>query len=171
MFSLIDVALEVATDAHYGQFRKYTFEPYITHPIAVSEIVKSVGGTEDQISAAILHDVVEDTWMSLTDLKLAGFSPKVISMVYELTKKSLYSSEPRSVRKKMDREFLSTVSDEAKTIKLADILHNSESILVHDPEFAKTWMEETKLLLPMLNGGSIKLYKVVESIVNEYFCP
>ena len=59
-----------ATAAHaaVGQRRKYTDQPYIVHPIRVAEIVDLYGGTDDMISAAYLHDVVEDTAVSIDDI-------------------------------------------------------------------------------------------------------
>ena len=66
-FSLKDV-LEFAAKAHAGQRRKYTGDDYIVHPIAVAELVKEHGGSHPQQSAALLHDVVEDTNHTLADM-------------------------------------------------------------------------------------------------------
>ena len=66
---MLDRAIEFATKAHKGQFRKYTGEPYINHPLAVMEIVRGVPGhTEEMLVAAVLHDVVEDTDVSLMEI-------------------------------------------------------------------------------------------------------
>ena len=61
-------AVEVAKEAHEGQFRK-TGEPYIVHPLAVKKILEEWGMDEDTIIAGILHDTVEDTDLTLDDIK------------------------------------------------------------------------------------------------------
>ena len=65
---LIDKAITFATKAHGDQKRKYTEESYITHPIAVMEIVKTVPHTDEMLAAAVLHDVIEDTDQSYDDI-------------------------------------------------------------------------------------------------------
>ena len=57
---MIDRAIEFATKAHEGQFRKGTRRPYIVHPIEVGDIVSTMTTDEEVISAAILHDTIED---------------------------------------------------------------------------------------------------------------
>ena len=57
---MIDRAIEFATKAHKGQYRKGTKRPYIVHPMEVGEIVSSMTTDEEIISAAILHDTIED---------------------------------------------------------------------------------------------------------------
>ena len=54
-------AKELAIQAHYGQVRRYTGEPYVNHPIAVADLIASITDDEDMIIAALLHDTVEDT--------------------------------------------------------------------------------------------------------------
>ena len=68
--SIITQALTFAYNAHklIDQRRKYTDEPYIVHPIAVADIVEQYGGSENQIAAALLHDVVEDTPYSIFEI-------------------------------------------------------------------------------------------------------
>ena len=59
-------AMDIAARAHEGQVRKYTGEPYLTHPFAVAGLVRSVTDDEDMVAAAILHDVVEDSDVPLS---------------------------------------------------------------------------------------------------------
>ena len=61
-------AVEVAKKAHEGQFRK-TGEPYIVHPLAVMKILEEWGMDEDTVIAGVLHDTVEDTDLTLNDIK------------------------------------------------------------------------------------------------------
>ena len=68
MNDLVERAIRYATEAHGDQKRKFTDEPYITHPIAVMEIVKTVAHTKEMLAAAVLHDVIEDTGRSYDDI-------------------------------------------------------------------------------------------------------
>jgi len=86
---LEDRARAFATAAHAAvkQLRKYTGEPYIVHPAAVAEIVKSVRHTPEMIAAAWLHDVVEDTGVTLEAIE-SEFGADVTSLVFWLTDQS-----------------------------------------------------------------------------------
>ena len=65
MTDLVKKALEFASNAHNGQTRKYTGEPYIVHPIEVMELVREVIDDPEVLAAALLHDVVEDCPVSI----------------------------------------------------------------------------------------------------------
>lgn len=84
--SLEEQARRYATQAHAaaGQRRKYTDEPYIVHPAAVAELVRSVTDDEQMIAAAWLHDTVEDTPSTLQDIE-SHFGPRVAKLVDMLT--------------------------------------------------------------------------------------
>ncbi len=143
----------MAAHAAVGQKRKYTGEPYIVHPAEVASIVASVEGvTFDMIAAAWLHDVVEDTGCTITDIHMA-FGADIAALVSWLTDVSKPSDGNRKFRKAMDREHTAQAPAEAQTIKLADLISNSRSIMAHDPEFAKTYLEEKRLLLEVLTKG------------------
>jgi len=161
-------AIEFATEAHDGQVRKYTGEPYITHPIAVSEIVKTVSDDEEMIAAALLHDTIEDCYVCLDDIK-DEFGVVVAALVNQLTDVSEPINGNRALRKGMDRDWLSCACDKAKTIKLADLIHNSQSILVADENFAKVYMREKRSLLEVLHGGDFTLHARATMIVEKYF--
>ena len=77
-------AIQFATEAHGDQARKYCGSPYITHPIAVAKIVESVEHTEEMVVAAILHDVVEDTPVTIDEIE-TEFGPVVAELVHFLT--------------------------------------------------------------------------------------
>jgi len=149
--------LRFAKDAHGGQLRKYTNDPYILHPLAVARMVKDAGGDENMVNAALLHDVLEDTNVTHSELRAFLFrrfvavdASDILNLVVELTdvftKKDLPNLN-RKARKTLEANRLGNVSDRAKQIKLMDIEHNSESIIEHDPKFAKVFLEEKKLLL------------------------
>jgi hypothetical protein len=149
--------LRFAKDAHGGQLRKYTNDPYILHPLAVARMVKDAGGDENMVNAALLHDVLEDTNVTHSELRAFLFrrfvavdASDILNLVVELTDVFTKEDFPylnRNARKTLEASRLSNVSDRAKQIKRMDIEHNSESIMEHDPKFAKVFLEEKKLLL------------------------
>jgi guanosine-3',5'-bis(diphosphate) 3'-pyrophosphohydrolase len=141
-----------------GQLRKYTGEPYITHPAAVVELVRKVGGTPEMLAAAWLHDVVEDVAsVSIQQIEF-DFGPFVAELVYELTDRN--TSGNRAQRKRAAAERLAKASTEAQTIKLADLINNSESIVKHDPKFAAVYLVEKDELLRVMTRGDHRLYNL-----------
>jgi len=159
-------AKEFATLAHtrIGQTRKYTGEPYIAHPAAVAELVRSVPHTEAMLCAAWLHDTVEDCGVSLDEIEqIFGF--EVASLVEQLTDVSKPSDGKRAIRKAMDREHTSKASPQAKTIKLADLIDNTRSIVERDPNFARVYLEEKRLLLELLREGEAHLWEEAYRLV------
>jgi (p)ppGpp synthase/HD superfamily hydrolase len=157
-----------ASHSAIGQTRKYTGEPYWTHPFAVMRIVESVPHTETQLVAALLHDVVEDTQVTL-DLVRDEFGNEVATIVDWLTDRSTLDMGNRQTRKAYDRERLATAPAEVQTVKLADLIHNSATITAHDPDFAKVYMKEKQLLLDVLTQGDAVLHARASAIVNRYF--
>ncbi len=148
----------MAAHAAVGQKRKYTGEPYIVHPAEVAKIVAGVpGSTPDMVAAAWLHDVVEDTGCTYTDIHMA-FGADIAALVGWLTDVSKPEDGPRWYRKKMDREHTAEAPAEAQTVKLADLISNSRSIMEHDPKFAKTYLEEKRLLLTVMTRGDAGLH-------------
>jgi len=164
---IIEKAIAFATEAHEGQVRKYTGLPYIIHPLAVASKVAEVTDDKNMYCAAILHDVVEDTKFSLDDIKYS-FGADIEELVFWLTDISQPKHGKRSVRKSIDREHIGRAPKEAKTIKLADLIHNTQSIVKHDERFAKVYMQEKRLLLDVLQEGNEELHKQASHIVFEY---
>lgn len=136
--------------------RKYTDEPYINHPAAVVELVRSVPHTEAMLCAAWLHDVVEDTPATINDIE-REFGMEIAAMVGMLTDISTPRDGNRATRKAIDRAHTAKASAEAKTVKLADLIDNTRSIIAHDPEFAKVYLREKVLLLEVLGEGDATL--------------
>lgn len=162
-------AKDFATRHHaaVGHKRKYTGEDYINHPVSVAEIVRSVPHTEAMLCAALLHDVVEDTKATLDDVERL-FGHEVACLVEMLTDVSTTAGN-RAVRKAIDRAHTAKASADAKTIKLADLIDNSRSIIKHDAKFAKVYLAETMLLLDVLRGGDATLWNMANEIVKRYF--
>jgi (p)ppGpp synthase/HD superfamily hydrolase len=159
-----------ATAAHYGQKRKYTNEPYINHPAEVVKILKTLVDdrtvTSEMIQAAWLHDVVEDTSITI-DIILKVFGTEVAILVEMLTDKSSKADGNRAARKQIDLEHTALASPDAQTIKLADLIDNSKSIIERDPEFAKVYLQEKKALLEVLKEGDQRLWRIAYAQENQ----
>jgi (p)ppGpp synthase/HD superfamily hydrolase len=163
---IVERARVFATAAHaaVGQLRKYTNEPYIVHPKQVAQFVETAGGTPEMIAAAWLHDVVEDTGVTNEDIT-REFGNKVGELVGWVTDISRPEYGNRAFRKQMDRNHIAGAPAEAQTIKLADIISNCSSIMMHDQAFAKIYFEEKRLLLEVLTKGDEGLRNYASNIV------
>jgi (p)ppGpp synthase/HD superfamily hydrolase len=152
-------ALVFAKAAHESidQRRRYTNQPYIVHPIAVAEIVRSVPHSSDMIAAAYLHDTIEDCGTTREEIA-AEFGDEVAELVYWLTDQSKPSDGNRRARKEIDRQHIAKAPAEAKTIKLADLIHNTVSIRELDPDFWRVYRHEKLRLLETLKEGSTELW-------------
>ena len=148
----------IAAHSAVGQRRKYTGEPYYVHPAEVARIVADVpGSTPEMVAAAWLHDVVEDTGCTFTDIHMA-FGIDIATLVGWLTDVSRPDQGNRAYRKAVDRAHTAEAPAEAQTIKLADLISNSRSIMEHDPAFARTYLEEKRLLLAVMTKGDPGLH-------------
>jgi (p)ppGpp synthase/HD superfamily hydrolase len=144
-----------ATQAHalVEQKRKYTGEDYIVHPIRVAKIVEQFGGSDNQIAAAYLHDVVEDTDVDILDVRME-FGNDIGEIVDGLTDVSQPSDGNRKLRKAMDRAHSADASAEAQFVKCADIIDNSADISANDPNFSKVYKQEMLELLTVMDKVS-----------------
>lgn len=145
--------------AHRGQKRKYTFEPYIVHPVEVMSMVATVPHTKAMLMAALLHDVREDCGVKDSTLRWL-FGDTVADYVHWLTDppKDQTAHLNRATRKAQDCARLAIAPAEVQTIKLADLASNSKSIVAHDPKFAKVYLKEKAHLLMVLTLGDVELY-------------
>jgi (p)ppGpp synthase/HD superfamily hydrolase len=129
---LIERALRVAAQAHRDQTRKGAGVPYFTHPAAVAIILLRAGWSDEHtLAAAILHDVAEDTAVSLDDLA-RDFPPDVVTLVACLSETKCDaggSPRPWEVRKQEHIAHLGNAPPAARAIALADKLHNLETML------------------------------------------
>lgn len=165
----IDFAENFARVAHHGQYRKYTGEHYANHPFNVSLLVKEAGGDEDMQIAALLHDVVEDTPITL-DIIDHYFGSNVMSLVFYLTDISKPEDGNRAKRKAIDRGHTQCAPLKAQIIKCADLIDNTRSITKHDPDFAKVYMHEKRLLLDVMSDTVHNpLWSVANAYVKDYF--
>ena len=127
---LIEKAFRFANEAHRDMYRN-SGEPYIIHPINVARIVnQEIGLGAKSVSAALLHDVVEDTGIPLEEIS-KQFGPKIASLIDGLTKISgTYNKETNSLQAENFRKMLMTLSDDFRVIlvKIADRLHNMRTL-------------------------------------------
>lgn len=142
-------ARNFALAAHADQTRKWTGEPYIVHPQAVAKMVRAVGGSPVMVAAAWLHDVVEDTPATIPQI-LDMFGADVADIVFQLTK-------PHTIR-----------TPDAMTVKLADIIDNTETIVERAGwRVAHDYLEEKRVQVISLLGGSKILHEnAVRQIIN-----
>lgn len=132
---LVDEAYAFAEAAHRGQLRK-SGEPYITHPLAVAEIVAGLQLDIPSIAAALLHDVVEDCGVTLDELS-EKFGREVAMLVEGVTKleRLNFSSRDEAQVENLRKMFLAMAKDlRVILIKLADRLHNMRTLRYRSPE-------------------------------------
>jgi (p)ppGpp synthase/HD superfamily hydrolase len=152
---------------HGDQVRKYTGEPYWHHPEAVAALVKTVPHTPEMIAAAYMHDVIEDTPCTETEMR-QEFGDAVTDLVMWLTDASKPTDGNRKARKVIDRAHTAAAPPEAKTVKLADLIDNSKSILTRDPDFARVYLREKRLLLDeALKEGDSTLWRMADEITRQ----
>jgi GTP diphosphokinase / guanosine-3',5'-bis(diphosphate) 3'-diphosphatase len=157
-------AISFSAKKHRFQKRKGAEgEPYINHPIEVANILANVGNVSDFniLTAAILHDTVEDTETTAEELTEL-FGEKVCSIVLEVTDdKSL----PKEQRKLLQIEHSPHISPEAKQVKLADKISNVSDVLNNPPD----WTEERKREYIVWAKKVVAGLRGVNKNLEEYF--
>lgn len=160
-------AVEVAQKAHSGQFRK-TGEPYITHPLAVKKILEEWGMDEDTIIAGVLHDTVEDTSLTLDEIR-KEFGDSVAFLVDGVTKLNTARNGMRDIdtylpaTKDNFLRLMIALGDDIRVliIKLADRLHNLRTLSALPPDKQKKIAKETlEVFAPLadrLNMGRLRV--------------
>jgi guanosine-3',5'-bis(diphosphate) 3'-pyrophosphohydrolase len=161
---LVKQASIFAKRAHGDQVRKYTGEPYWHHCQAVAATIAEMEMDEEVQAAAWLHDTIEDTAVVYVDI-FNRFGARVANLVDDVTDQTKAGDANnygkllnRAERKTIDRNRLSAVCNDAKSIKLADLIDNTASIVKRDPDFARVYLREKALLLPLLAEGHFVLW-------------
>lgn len=157
----IDKAYRLAAEAHKAQMR-YSGQPYIIHPIAVAEILLGLGMDSPAIEAAFLHDTVEDTDVTLSDLQ-KEFGEKVANLVNGVTK---LGRVPLSTKEEQQaeniRKMLLAMSRDPRVIiiKLADRLHNMRTLNFMAPQKRRDIALETlEIYAPLAHRMGIRTVK------------
>jgi (p)ppGpp synthase/HD superfamily hydrolase len=154
---------------HGDQKRKYIHTPYWTHCLSVAEIVSKFTTDGNAIEIALCHDLYEDTDCTSDDLFEAcreiGYSSsdalRIITGVGDLTDvytKESFSSINRKERKFKEAIRLGTNSSLIQSIKYADLIDNTSSIVEYDHDFAKVYLEEKKQILNCMRNGDVDLF-------------
>jgi (p)ppGpp synthase/HD superfamily hydrolase len=170
----IKLILDAATFAahrHRDQRRKGDENhPYINHPLEVANMLASIGGIDDAdiLTAAILHDTVEDTETTPDELR-ARFGDHVTELVLEVTDdKSL----PKDERKRLQIEHAPHLSPEAKAIKLADKISNILDVTNHPPadwpsERRRDYVQWAEDVVAGLRGVNAALEKRFDEAISQ----
>lgn len=170
----ITTAYKLAEEKHHDQKRE-SGEPYITHPIAVAQILVELGMDTDTICAALLHDVVEDTDTTLDELK-KGFGSDVANLVDGVTKLNqiaLHSREEQQAEN-IRKMFLSMSKDiRVIIIKLSDRLHNMRTLGYRSEQKRRSVSLETmSTFVPLANRlGITKMKEELEDTSFSYLDP
>ncbi len=173
--SLIQKAYETAGRFHKDQKRK-SGEPYIIHPLCVGIILAEMEMDKETIAAGLLHDVVEDTVMTIDELK-ESFGEEVAFLVDGVTKLSQiqYSSDKVELQARNLRKMFLAMAKDIRVImiKLADRLHNMRTLSYHSPEKQKEIARETlDIYAPIAQRLGISKIKVeLEDLCLKYLEP
>ena len=172
--SLICRAYEFARDLHEGQYRK-SGEPYICHPVAVAGILRYMGGNNVMIAAGFLHDIVEDTDITLEEIE-QRFGAEVRQLVEGVTKLSKFnfSSKTERLAENFRRMFLAMAKDiRVIVVKLADRLHNMRTLEHLSEERQRSIALETRdIFAPLANRLGIGRFKwELEDLAFKYLEP
>jgi guanosine-3',5'-bis(diphosphate) 3'-pyrophosphohydrolase len=140
--SVVERAFEQAKSAHEGQLRK-SGDPYITHPVAVAEILADLGLDPSTLAAALLHDTVEDTNYSSDQLR-SEFGEEISNLVDGVTKLDRLTYGPTAEAETVRKMVVAMAKDiRVLVIKLADRLHNARTWQYVEPESAARKARET----------------------------
>ena len=161
---------EYIKSKHGDQKRKYSGAPYWTHLWAVAEIVSVYGNDQMEVEVALCHDLIEDTDATYADLEdqLNALQYTEVELNYilkgveDLTDVFVSSDYPtlnRRKRKELEAERLLGISGHSQTVKYADIIDNTASILAEDPGFSRVYMGEITRYILKLNQGNPELYQ------------
>lgn len=157
-------------EQHGDQKRKYTGDPYYTHLWNVAQLVNDVAPELVYgVEVALCHDLLEDTE---TDNSWLFFAPQsfgynafesdvIYDYVQDLTDqytKEAYPDLNRKERKQLEAERLKTIFPLAQTVKYADIIDNTSSIVKYDPSFAKVYLSEKEMYILDMNSGNSTLH-------------
>ena len=159
-----------ALERHKNQYRKFTKEPYIRHPEQVVCILAMYNVNDEVLTAAMLHDIVEDTYTTIYEIQ-ETFGKNIADLVSELT---VDNCAKKTFDKKVYMSMhINHMGSRAFTIKLADRLHNVMGLL--DPRisegFVDRYIKETKYILdnlerPKYNKIQLKLLDILEFMVS-----
>jgi (p)ppGpp synthase/HD superfamily hydrolase len=167
--NLVEKAERYAAEAHKLHVRKFTGEPYITHPAEVVAILKEFGEDDpDVLAAGWLHDVVEDCPGYTIDRIAADFNPEVAALVKDVTgnpRPAKETKEEKSIRKLDDAYRLGHAVPKAKNLKAADMLSNLRAAKNASKDFLRGYLPNKVFVLGAL--GAIPNRALYEAVWGE----
>lgn len=167
MSTILFETIQFARHAHRDQRRKYTGGLYAEHLAEVAAIAATAATSYQEMvlfsQVAWLHDVIEDQPVTAHELE-SRFGSEVAKAVVLL---SDVEQGNRAVRKQLARERLAAAPGWVQTVKVADIISNTGSILIHDPKFARVYLSEAALLLDVLNFADTNLLREAKQQVQS----
>ncbi|BAZ50753.1 (p)ppGpp synthetase I, SpoT/RelA [Nostoc sp. NIES-4103] len=171
---LIGRAFEFAYQLHQGQYRK-SGELYISHPVAVAGLLRDLGGSPAMIAAGFLHDVVEDTDITIEEIE-DRFGHEVRQLVEGVTKLSKinFKSKTESQAENFRRMFLAMAQDiRVIVVKLADRLHNMRTLQYMSESSRRRSAQETRdIFAPLANRlGIWRIKWELEDLAFKYLEP
>ncbi|MBQ7653506.1 MAG: bifunctional (p)ppGpp synthetase/guanosine-3',5'-bis(diphosphate) 3'-pyrophosphohydrolase [Clostridia bacterium] len=172
----IDKAYEIALNAHRGQ-KRYSGQPYIIHPVAVASILADLCMDHQSIIAALLHDTVEDTTMTLDDVK-KQFGEDVANLVDGVTKLGkvpIGTKDKAEVQAENIRKMLLAMAEDIRVmiIKLADRLHNMRTLeFMREQKRRDKALETLEIYAPIAHRLGIRTVKEeLEDLAISYLDP
>ncbi|OGG50274.1 hypothetical protein A2763_01245 [Candidatus Kaiserbacteria bacterium RIFCSPHIGHO2_01_FULL_54_36] len=166
-YNVVLAAEEFATKAHAGQFlRNVSKDPFISHPRRVVELVEQSGGTAQEIAAAWLHDVVEDTDVTLEQIG-KRFGKEIAEIVDGLTDPPHFAGHPNKIRKSWQAERVVSKSRSVKLVKIADQTANTYMMgfdppVDYSPDKSLEYIEGARLIVKSCADVSDVLDKIFE---------
>lgn len=158
---------------HGHQKRKYTGEPYYNHLYSVADIVS--GYISHAIEIAFCHDLFEDTNCNFQELYnemvMIGYKREyaydVCKCVTELTDVFTSKDYPylnRVKRKENEALRLGSISPRSQSVKYADLIDNTKSIVEHDPDFSKVYLIEKRRIIELMTKGNAELFAICKEL-------
>ena len=167
--SIIEEALLFAIEAHKDVHRKFDGTAYIKHPLAVMGIMTEYTQDKQILAACILHDTVEDCEDVTLEVIHDRFGEVVASTVFYATEKATKADGPRKVRKEIDKIHYCNGTKHSQNLKVADMLDNIPGIVLCDPKFAPTYLEEKRSLLWSLTKADADVRAKAEHLINQMY--
>lgn len=177
MTPLIEEMIHYYIAAHtaIGQVRKKTGEPYWVHPRRVAcllHLYSTLTVSEQMFAGALCHDVIEDTHITEQNIQDHFNDTRLTQIIVGLSDKYTKENFPelnRKQRKAAEAARLGELDNEIKTIKICDLIDNTESIVRMDKDFAVVYMREKQRLIHELTGACPMLLGVAQNLCDDYF--
>jgi len=181
MTPLIEEMIHYYIAAHtaIGQLRKYSGDPYWTHPRRVARLLamySTVPVSEQMFAGALAHDVIEDTHITEQDIQNHFNDSELTRIIVGLTDEFTHENYPtmnRRARKDAEAARIGFLDERIKTIKVCDLIDNTDSIVSMQPDFAKVYMREKQRLLDKMDAYAprpcSRLMSVAYQLTDDYF--